>query len=222
MSRFERQLPIFGEEGQEKIFNAVVGVAGCGGLGVNLITQLAVAGVSHFILCDPQFPDMTNLNRQFIYSAGDYRTKSVISAEWIMALNPYADIKVHSEEFSEDTKYMFKECDVIVDCLDSFGPRMVLSDLSEELGIPLVHGGISGTEGQIAVCIPGKTASLRDMIGTMKDAEGIVPSVGAAVSVIASMEALEVLRIVSGIGTGNGGRLITVDMSDWSVDSADF
>ncbi len=93
MSRFERQLPIFGEDGQRRIMEAKIGVAGCGGLGVNVVTALAEAGACRFILCDYDVPDVTNLNRQFIYSAGDMRPKSMISAEWILALNPAADVE---------------------------------------------------------------------------------------------------------------------------------
>ena len=220
--RFERQLPVFGEEGQQRIMSAVVGVVGCGGLGVNVITQLVSAGVSHFILCDHQSPELSNLNRQFIYSASDYRPKSVISAEWILALNPSAEVQSNSEPLTELNGDLFMGCDILVDCLDNFESRMILSDLSERMGIPLVHGGVSGLSGQIAVSIPGKTKSLREMIGTMKDAEGPVPAVGAAVSVIASMEALEVLNIISGKGTDNAGRLITLDMTNWVTDSEQF
>lgn len=220
--RFERQLPVFGEEGQQRIMSAVVGVVGCGGLGVNVITQLVSAGVSHFILCDHQSPELSNLNRQFIYSASDYRPKSVISAEWILALNPSAEVQSNSEPLTELNGDLFMGCDILVDCLDNFESRMILSDLSERMGIPLVHGGVSGLSGQIAVSIPGKTKSLREMIGTMKDAEGPVPAVGAAVSVIASMEALEVLKIISGKGTDNAGRLITLDMTNWVTDSEQF
>lgn len=220
--RFERQLPIFGEDGQQRIMDAVVGIVGCGGLGVNVITQLTMAGVTHFILCDHQTPELSNLNRQFIYTAGDFRPKAVISAEWILALNPSAEIQANSEPLSESNGDLFRGCDILVDCLDSFESRMILSDLAEKMGVPLVHGGISGMEGQIAVCIPGRTKSLREMIGTMKSPEGPVPSVGAAVSAIASMEALEVLRIISGKGTENEGKLITVNMSDWTTETIDF
>jgi molybdopterin/thiamine biosynthesis adenylyltransferase len=220
--RFERQLPIFGEEGQQRIMNAVVGVVGCGGLGVNVITQLCMAGVTHFILCDHQTPELSNLNRQFIYSAGDYRPKSVISAEWILALNPSAEVQANAEPLSVLNGDLFRGCDILVDCLDTFESRMVLSDLSERMGVPLVHGGINGFDGQIAVCVPGRTKSLREMIGTMSDSEGTIPSVGAAVSTIASMEALEVLKIISDIGTENEGKLITVDMRSWSTESTSF
>ena len=220
--RFERQLPIFGKDGQQRIMDAVVGIVGCGGLGVNVITQLTMAGVTHFILCDHQTPELSNLNRQFIYTAGDFRPKAVISAEWILALNPSAEIQANSEPLSESNGDLFRGCDILVDCLDSFESRMILSDLAEKMGVPLVHGGISGMEGQIAVCIPGRTKSLREMIGTMKSPDGPVPSVGAAVSAIASMEALEVLRIISGKGTENEGKLITVNMSDWTTETIDF
>ncbi len=220
--RFERQLPIFGEDGQQRIMSAVVGIVGCGGLGVNVITQLVAAGVSHFILCDHQSPELSNLNRQFIYSASDYRPKSVISADWILTLNPSAEVQSNAEPLTELNGDLFSGCDILVDCLDNFKSRMILSDLAESMGVPLIHGGVSGFTGQIAVCIPGKTKSLREMIGTMNDSEGITPNVGAGVSVIASMEALEVLKIISGLGTENEGRLITIDMKNWTTDSIQF
>ena len=220
--RFERQRPIFGDEGQQKIMSAVVGVVGCGGLGVNVITQLTMAGVSHFILCDHQSPELSNLNRQFIYSPYDMRPKAVISAEWILALNPSAEVQSNSEPLTEDNWDLFRGCDILVDCLDNFESRMILSDMAEKMNIPLVHGGVSGMSGQIAVCVPGKTPSLRDMIGTMTSPEGTIPSVGASVSTIASMEALEVLKLISGLGTENEGKLITIDMNDWSTDIARF
>jgi len=220
--RFERQMPIFGEEGQQRIMSAVVGIIGCGGLGVNVITQLTAAGVSHFILCDHQSPELSNLNRQFIYSASDYRPKSVISAEWILALNPSAEVQSNAEPLTESNWDLFSGCDILVDCLDSFETRMIVSDMSEKMGIPMVHAGVSGFNGQIAVCVPGKTKSLREMIGTMKDPEGMIPTVGAGVSVVASIEALEVLKIISGIGTENEGKLITIDMKDWTTDKVQF
>ncbi|MBR4504583.1 MAG: HesA/MoeB/ThiF family protein [Candidatus Methanomethylophilaceae archaeon] len=220
--RFERQLPLFGEEGQEKIMGATVGVAGCGGLGVTLITLLAEAGVSHYILSDPDYPDITNLNRQFIYTAGDQRPKSQISAEWITAINPLAEIEVHPEPFGEGTESMFYPCDIIVDCLDNMESRMKLADYAYGNGKPLVHGGISGFEGQIAVSIPGQTPSLRDMIGTCAGEGEGVPVFGAAVSAIAAMEAIETLKIISGMGTETAGKLVAVDFRSMSMQTADF
>ena len=222
MSRFERQLPIFGEDGQRRIMEAKVGVAGCGGLGVNVITALAEAGVCRYVLCDHDVPDVTNLNRQFIYSAGDPRPKSVISAEWILALNPAADVEAICEPVTADNGDMFAGCDVIVDCLDSFEARVALNDHSQKLGIPLVHAGISGLNGQIYVSIPGRTPCLRCVLGTARDPEGPVPSVGAAVATLAGMEALEVLKVITGLGSACEGALVTVDLVTMSVERTGF
>ena len=218
MSRFERQLPIFGEEGQMRIMGAKVGIAGCGGLGVNVITDLAEAGVCRYVLCDHDVPDVTNLNRQFIYSAGDPRPKSMISAEWILALNPAADVEAICEPVTVDNGDMFTGCDVIIDCLDSFEARMALNDHSQRMGIPLVHAGISGLNGQLYVSVPGRTPCLRCVLGTAKDPEGPIPAVGAAVAAIAGMEALEALRVISGLGSACEGVLTTVDLSTMSIE----
>ncbi len=218
MSRFERQLPIFGEEGQMRIMNAKVGVAGCGGLGVNVITALAEAGVCRFVLCDHDVPDVTNLNRQFIYAAGDMRPKSMISAEWILALNPVADVEAISEPVTSDNLDMFAGCDVVIDCLDSFEARMALDDHSRKLGVPLVHAGISGLNGQLYVSVPGRTPSLRDVLGTVRDPEGPVPSVGAAVAAVAGMQAMEALRMISGLGSACEGVLTTVDLGTMTME----
>ena len=222
MSRFERQLPRFGEDGQRRIMEAKVGVAGCGGLGVNVITALAEAGVCRYVLCDHDVPDVTNLNRQFIYSAGDPRPKSVISAEGILALNPAADVEAICEPVTADNGDMFAGCDVIVDCLDSFEARMALNDHSQKLGIPLAHAGISGLNGQIYVSIPGRTPCLRCVLGTARDPEGPVPSVGAAVATLAGMEALEVLKVITGLGSACEGALVTVDLVTMSVERTGF
>ena len=150
------------------------------------------------------------------------RSKAVISAEWILALNPSAEVQANSEPLTAENSDLFRGCDILVDCLDNMESRLILSDLAEKMYIPLVHAGVSGMEGQIAVFVPGKTKSLRDVLGSIVDSEGPIPSIGAAVSTIASMEALEVLKIVSGLGTENEGKLITVNMKDWTTDIARF
>jgi molybdopterin/thiamine biosynthesis adenylyltransferase len=220
--RYSRQIPVFGEEGQARIQSARVGIAGCGGLGVNVATQLAMAGVGAFMLADDQMPDITNLNRQFIYAASDFTPKCETCAQWMLMLNPVMEVECHAERITSETYRMFEGCDVIVDCLDNMESRMILSDASEELGIPLVHGGISGMNGQIAVCIPGETPSLREILGTVPGDEGEIPVFGAAVSVIAGMEATEVLKLISGTGSPAKGRLIAIDLDDWHIDDVSF
>jgi molybdopterin/thiamine biosynthesis adenylyltransferase len=220
--RYSRQIPVFGEEGQARIQSARVGIAGCGGLGVNVATQLAMAGVGAFVLADDQMPDITNLNRQFIYAASDFTPKCETCAQWALMLNPVMEVECHAERITTETYRMFEGCDVIVDCLDNMESRMILSDASEELGIPLVHGGISGMNGQIAVCIPGETPSLKEILGTVPGEGRGIPVFGAAVSVIAGMEATEVLKLISGTGSPAKGRLVTIDLDAWHIDDVSF
>lgn len=218
--RYERQIPVVGEDGQRRIQSARVGIAGCGGLGVNVITNLVTAGVTQFVLCDHDVPDITNLNRQYIYYPGDMRPKAEVAAQWVLALNPIAEVEAHAQPFSRDTASMFLGCDIIVDCLDSFSARMDLSDFAAENNIPLVHGGIEGLNGQIFVMVPGETATLRDVYGDRRDPEGSVPALGAAVACIASMQSVEAVKLLAGMPSEARGKLITVDMGDWSVESA--
>ncbi len=220
MSRFARQLPIFGEEGQSRIMKCKVGVAGCGGLGVHAITALVQAGVCSFVLADHDVPDITNLNRQFIYYAGDMRPKSVIAAEWILALNPAADVEAVCEPIAGTNADMFAGCDAILDCLDNLESRFALNDFSLKSGIPLIHAGIEGFDGQLYVSIPGRTPCLRCVLGMAKDSEGPVPSVGASVAVLANLQAQEALKVISGIGSACEGVFTTVDLRDLSVQKA--
>ena len=218
--RYERQIPVVGEDGQRRIQSARVGIAGCGGLGVNVITNLVTAGVTQFVLCDHDVPDITNLNRQYIYYPGDMRPKAEVAAQWVLALNPIAEVEAHAQPFSKDTASMFLGCDIIVDCLDSFSARMELSDFAAENRIPLVHGGIEGLNGQIFVMVPGETATLRDVYGDRKDTGGPVPALGSAVACIAAMQSVETVKLLAGMPSEARGKLITVDMGGWSVESA--
>lgn len=119
-------------------------------------------------------------------------------------------------------KPTFKKCNILVDCLDSFKDRIILSDLSEDIGIPLIHGGVCGMRGQIMVCIPGVTPYLKYIISTIKDTNSKISSIGASVAIIGSMEALEVLKIISGLGTLSAGKLVSIDMKNWTIESIDI
>ncbi|MDO5861969.1 MAG: HesA/MoeB/ThiF family protein [Thermoplasmata archaeon] len=220
MSRYERQIPIVGEDGQQRLMGARVGIAGCGGLGVNALTFLTEAGVSDFVLCDPDVPDISNLNRQFIYAAGDMRPKCVISAEWVLALNYTAMVDARSLKINAETASVFEGCTVVLDCLDNTESRLALGDWCAANGVPLVHAGVSGNTGQITVCVPGETPCLRCMIGTMRDEERPA-NLGANVAIVAGMQAAEAIRLIAGLPSKARGRLVTIDMSSWTTESAE-
>ncbi|MDO5862118.1 MAG: HesA/MoeB/ThiF family protein [Thermoplasmata archaeon] len=220
MGRLDRQLPVFGEEGQRRISEAVVGIVGCGGLGTSVATALAVAGVRGFVISDPDVPEETNLNRQYVYAGhvgrGDEpRPKAEILAEWIRLQSPGAEVQHHVCRFDDSTSRLYDGCDVLVDCLDSIRSRMDLNRYSVKTGKPLVHGGINAYTGEIAVSIPGRTPCLRCMMGEVPESERPPASVGAIVAMVGSMEAAEVLKIISGIGTGAEAPFLYIDMRDW-------
>ncbi len=194
--RYDRQLPVFGEDGQEMIEKATVGIAGCGGLGNSAATHLADAGVRRFVICDPDTSEESNLNRQFVYAWRSGRKADVL-AEWIRVQNPDAVVDAHAERFRPETESMFDGCDVLVDCLDSMESRMDLNSYAVRTGKPLVHGAADGMRGQVAVCVPGGPC-LRCMLGDVRVEASA--SVGAAVAAVGALEASEALKLIVGKG----------------------
>ena len=210
--RFDSQAPLFGEEGQGRIMQATVGVAGCGALGVTLVTVLAEAGVSCFVLADQDYPEITDLNTQFIYAMSDPRPKAQIAAQWITAVNPLAELEVHAERFDEGTKSMFDCCDVIADCLCDPKASAVLSDYAAERGKAVVYADVCGFGGRVAVSTPG-FPSIGDMVEKADPYKDPRSNVGALASAIASIQALEILRMVSGAGPSNAGTMVEFDLA---------
>ena len=214
MSRYERQLPIVREEGQRRLCRSSVAVVGCGGLGTTVATMLSEAGVGKIILIDKDTPCESNFNRQFVYRSGDTAPKSELLGKWVVGLNPETSVDVRCCDF-RDTDF---SCDVIVDCLDSVKGRLDLSDLAFSKNIPLIHAAVGSAEGQLCVCIPGETPCLRCMIGYQKEYNGTKPSLGAVVSSVAAMEAVETIRFIIGETSPARGALVTFDFLSYSVD----
>lgn len=205
MSRFERQMPVVGEDGQQRIVGARVGMAGCGGIGVHALTSLVEAGVMDFVLCDPAVPEIPDINRQFIYAPGDMRPKSVISAEWVLALNYSAMAEAHSEPVSEETVCMFSGCSVVLDCTDSPEAGKVLSGWCSENGIPLIRATSDGTEIRVSVSVPG---SDYDTSEPVPDA----PKIGAAEEVAAGIASFEAIRIIADPSPADR-HVVSIDLS---------
>lgn len=217
--RFDRQIPIFGEEGQKRIGSAHVAVAGCGGLGCNVITQLVSAGIRHITIIDHDDISELNLNRQFVYAGRDGRKVSVMK-EWILSLAPDAEVTVFDEKLSNDNSDEFlKDADVAVDCLDDNASRLVLNDGVLRKNIPLIHGAIDAMYGQATVVIPGKTPCLGCILRNRKPTT--IPSVSSAVSFIASVQVNETLKLITGKGNVLAGKLFIADLENMVFDRID-
>ena len=216
MGRFDRQIPVFGEEGQRRISESAVAVFGCGGLGCNTITQLALAGIGHLIINDFDTVSESNLNRQFVYS-GRSGSKAALMGEWIRKVSPETEVTVFEGRSDRDSMYgIIGDADIAVDCLDSNDSRLELNSAVLERGIPLVHGGVEGFYGQVTVVVPGETPCLGCFL---PPGRRTVPSVGACVSVIGSLQAAEVLKMITGTGEPLKGRMLVMDMSEGSSET---
>ena len=208
--RHTRQMPVFGHEGQRRIEDANVAVVGLGGLGCNVITQLASAGVGRLTVVDHQYPDETNLNRQFVYSFFGLKDKKTASSEeWVKRISG-SSVTVKEMKVTRDNVSALRGCGVIVDCTDNTEARMTLNRFSLDSGTPLVYGGVESMFGQVSVIIPGVTPCLNCFLPKGRRTD-VPPSVGSVVSVIAGIQSTEALKLITGTGETLAGKLLTVD-----------
>jgi len=230
LERYRRQLGIegWGRETQQKISDAVVTVAGAGGLGSPVLLFLAAAGIGCLNIVDGDIVSLSNLNRQVLY--GDAligRPKAEAAKNRILELNP--TIKVNIEPVRLDSGN-FARClptdGILVDCLDNFETRFLLNRQAVRHGLTLVHAGVQGFFGQLTTIVPGETACLeclyadegaradmsRNAFAEAEGAEAVsVQSVGAVVGTLGSLQATEVLKVVTGIGNPLKNRLLVFD-----------
>ncbi|MCQ2079625.1 MAG: HesA/MoeB/ThiF family protein [archaeon] len=218
-SRHDRQIPIIGEEGQGRLREAVVGIAGCGGLGTTVVTNLASAGVGRLVLVDGDVPDITNLNRQFVFREGQDVPKSRLLSDWASEVGPDVEVTHHAEWLTEDNlDGFFSGCDIVVDCLDSMSTRKMLSRYCVEHGKVFVHAGVTGYTGQLTVVVPGRTPDLEQIYASVNDSVGVTPSLGSMVGTLASLEATQVIQIITGTGSPFIGRMLVMNLESGDVD----
>jgi len=210
--RYRRQDGILGPGGQERLKAATVFVAGAGGLGSAVLTYLAAAGVGAVRVYDDDVVRLDNLNRQVLYSELDLgRPKAVRAGLRIRNLNPHVRIEaVRGRIEPANARSLLDGCAAAVDALDNFETRFVLNEAAVRLGIPLVHGAVSGLSGQVLTVRPGRTACLRCVFPPVPAQPGF-PILGATCGVIGSVQAGEVVKLLAGIGTPAAGRILFWD-----------
>jgi molybdopterin/thiamine biosynthesis adenylyltransferase len=215
LERYDRQIMIWGVEGQEKLKRSTVAVVGTGGLGSPVAYYLAAAGVGRIILVDFQYPELSNLNRQILHWEEDIgRNPKPLSAEWkLRRFNSSIEVIPKVVKLTEENvDKVLGDADVIVDCLDDFKTRFIVDDYTQQTGKPLVHGAIEGTYGQATTIVPGKTKSLREIFGNVREKEGKLPIIGATAAFIASIQVMEVLKLLTGIGEPLLNKLLIADL----------
>jgi len=214
LERYDRQILIkgIGEEGQEKLKQAKVFIAGAGGLGSVTTTYLTAAGVGVIRVVDHDRVELSNLNRQVLHWNEDIGKKKVDSAtEKLKRLNPRVKVEAIEEMITEvNISQLVAGFDLIVDAMDNLPARYLLNKVAIERNIPFFHGAVHGFEGRAMTIIPGETACLRCVYrGAI--VEGKFPVIGVTPGVIGCIQATEVIKYIVGIGQLLTNRLLIYD-----------
>jgi sulfur-carrier protein adenylyltransferase/sulfurtransferase len=219
-ARYSRHtlLPEVGEEGQTKLLDSKVLLVGAGGLGSPAAMYLAAAGVGTIGIVDFDVVDASNLQRQILHNLDRLGEAKVESArQTLQALNP--DVKIEPYRVRLDAGNVLEIMsgyDVVVDGGDNFPTRYLVNDASLHLGIPVVHGAIFRFEGQVSVFHPYEGPCYRCLFPQPPPPE-LAPScaeagvLGVLPGIVGSIEAMEAIKILLGIGETLVGRLLTYD-----------
>lgn len=223
--RYGRQLvlPGFGVEAQKKLKQARVLVIGAGGLGIPVLQYLVAAGIGTLGVVDFDTVELSNLHRQVIYRPSDEGSlKVIVTKQWLSQLNPHVTFNAYPVKLTQNNvEDLFKEYDIIVDGTDNIPTRLLINDVCVKLGKPTIYGAIFRFEGQVSVfnlkdetgrCSP----NYRDLFPHSMNDQGIPNCAEAGVigllpGIVGNFQAMEVLKIVTGIGEPLAGKLLMID-----------
>jgi molybdopterin-synthase adenylyltransferase len=212
--RYSRQMmiPEIGEEGQRKIRDAKVFVAGVGGLGSISSYYLTAAGIGNLTIVDRDKVEQSNLNRQIIHwteDIGEWKTRS--GARKLGSLNPECTIKAIQTEITADNiQELIGDCSIIVDAMDNMKTRRVLNAASVKNRIPYVYGGVHQLDGMATVFVPGNTPCLECVFPFSESESKTTPPgiLGPVPGVIACIQSIETIKLILGMNELLTGRLL--------------
>lgn len=221
LARYSRHILLgeIGLEGQRKLAAARVLVIGAGGLGSPAALYLAGAGAGTLGIADFDRVEEHNLQRQLLHdSASVGQAKTASAARRLRAANPFIRIVEHGDGVTPaNALALFAGYDVIVDGTDTFATRYLDNDAAVLAGRPLVYGSIFKFEGQVTVFDPARGGACYRCLFPAPPPAGSVPNcaeagvLGALCGVIGSLQAIEAIKSITGIGESLRGRLLTYD-----------
>lgn len=223
---YSRQLVMegFGLGAQRKLNKAKVCIVGIGGLGSPIAIQLASMGVGCLRIVDRDVVEISNLQRQHIYSVDQVGLPKVEAAlNRLRGLNPFIEVEPLPVSLTPSNAYdVVRGMDVVLDSLDAMAPRYSLNRACVELGIPLVHGAVLAKTGNASTIEPGKTACLECFQGGIDDDTlptcalvGVHPSI---IGIVASVMVSETIRILTGNTPQLADKLMFFDLEDLSFE----
>lgn len=223
--RYSRQVlfePI-GEDGQARLAKGRVLLVGCGALGTVLASTLARAGVGHLRICDRDYIELNNLQRQVLFDEDDIEQnvpKAIAAANKLSRVNSSINVEpVVTDVNFKNIAQLADGCDVILDGTDNFETRYLINDVCIDRNVPWVYGAVIGATGLVMPILPGETPCLRcvfenapppEMSPTC-DTAGVI---GPAVNIVASMQSVETFKLLMGKREDVVRKLLSIDV--WS------
>jgi molybdopterin/thiamine biosynthesis adenylyltransferase/rhodanese-related sulfurtransferase len=221
LQRYARQMvmPEFGAAGQEKLRTARVLLIGAGGLGSPAAMYLAAAGVGTLGIVDADEVELSNLHRQLLHNGTEIgRAKADSAHRRLGEVNPHVEVVPLRERFTAaNALELARGWDVVVDGSDNFPTRYASNDACVALGIPNVYGSVWRFEGQLSVFAPHLGGPCYRCLNPRAPEPGAVPTcaeagvLGVMPGIVGTLQALEAIKLITGIGQPLAGRLLHID-----------
>ncbi len=226
IERYSRHILLdeVGGSGQMKLMESSAFVVGAGGLGSPALLYLAGAGVGRLGIADSDRVELSNLHRQIIHGTGDINKSKVFSAgETIHDINPDCEVHLFNERLSAgNIRQLLRGYDVVLDGSDNFPTRFLVADCCRFENIPLVSAAVIRMEGQLMTILPGEGNPCYRCFLPQSLTQGQVPTcsdagiLGAAAGVMGTLQAVEAIKVLLGIGNIMSDRLLIYDALECS------
>lgn len=215
--RYERNqlCDSFSEESQQLLLNAKVLVVGAGGLGSYVLQHLAAAGVGTIGIAEFDTVSESNLNRQILYSTADIDRPKIDRAEQrLSALNPTIEVQKHHIKLTaHNIDSIISTYDMVADCTDNFEIRYIMDVACEKAKKPLIHGSVSNLKGSATTFLYKNGKNYRTLYGTPKSQSSHpIGVLSPIVGTVGSVQAAEVIKLITGIGTPLSEKLLVIDL----------
>lgn len=218
-----------GLEGQKKLKSASIAVIGAGGLGCASLLYLAAAGIGKIGIIDHDRIEISNLQRQILFHHEDIGMfKCDVAKKRLSLMNPHIVFNsIATFLTTENSKDIIQDYDIVIDATDNFPARYAINDACLEISKPFIYGSIHHFEGQVAIfnaLEPGGMRSLdyrslypippiQELIPSCAEGGVIAPLPG----IIGSIQALEAIKLILGVGETLSGKLLKIDSLTWST-----
>lgn len=225
--RYSRQILFagIGEAGQERLLNASAVLVGCGAIGTAVANLLLRSGVGALRLIDRDFVEPSNLQRQTLFEESDAREnlpKAIAAERRLRAINSGARIEgIVADLTSKNARELLSGFPLILDGTDNFETRLLVNDAAIALGLPWIYAAVVAGAGVTMTILPGETACLACLLesgdaaaAAMEETCDTAGILNAAVNVIASLESIEAMKILTAQRHELSGRLVSFDV--WS------